>query len=707
MKTLFAPTNQHSTWSVNRRWRAGLLLACSLVSAAGQALALTVTNVTTVNVTPAGFSVVFATSEPATPGLSVYADAGGVTNLAGLVGIEPLPLHTGNPTVIPPYQRRQSHAVIRQKTVNAGLGHVRVTGVRPNTTYYYRVRATGTNGQETLWPASGPLPSVTATTESAFVREAKQLVVNLPGGDSEGQLVTLAHANAAFPLAAVVGDGVGTNQVFFNLSDLIALVGGTNFIPVGSQQFDVQLLGPAGNGGSSHYSLNFTSAFAVADASTVDYGTNLTGSGVLLVALGSSVVGAGDNSGVPVSLAASSGLASVNFAFDVAFGHLTNFTVQTLSPVIQTATIQSSSPTRWQVTLTVRPGQSVSGTQQVAQINFTALAGQPSAFVPLQLAGIDGRHSDNSPFATQLGQSGRVTVVGEEPLLEAQFASGGGRSLVLYGKPAVTYQIQIAGSLGDSANWSDWTRVSLTNLSQLVPGVNPLLPISFFRAYEIGRPLLEIQFVAGSSPVLVLHGTAGSSYQVQTATSLSGGGNWTTWARVPLTGTSQVVPGVIPPGGAFFRAVEFVADPSLLDAQSAPNGGRKLILFGKSGSSYQIQVATGLNGGGDWANWTRVPMTNSFRILAGITPPSPVSFFRAQEFTADLPLLDAYLIDSELGSLVLYGQSGTSYQLQYATNLSGVVTWYPQLDYTLTSAFRIVNGLNPTNSLIIYRVIKP
>ena len=89
-------------------------------------------------------------------------------------------------------------------------------------------------------------PSVTTATESAFVREAKQLVVNLPGGDSEGQLVTLAHANAAFPLAAVVGDGVGTNQVFFNLSDLIALVGGTNFIPVGSQQFDVQLLDQSG-----------------------------------------------------------------------------------------------------------------------------------------------------------------------------------------------------------------------------------------------------------------------------------------------------------------------------------------------------------------------------------------------------------------------------------------------------------------------------
>jgi hypothetical protein len=193
---------------------------------------------------------------------------------------------------------------------------------------------------------------------------------------------------------------------------------------------------------------------------------------------------------------------------------------------------------------------------------------------------------------------------------------------------------------------------------------------------------------------------------VQIASSLSGGGDWTTWSRVPLAGASQTVPGVIPPGGAFFRAVEFVADPSLLDVRTAVDGSRELILFGRSGSSYQIQLATNLNGG-NWADWTRVPLTNSFRVLTGITPPVPMSFFRAQEFAASPPMLDASLTDSGLGSLVLYGQPGSSYQLQYATNVSGVVAWYPQLDYTLTSSFRLLNGLNPTNSLIIYRVVKP
>lgn len=626
MTTMFATISPCGEWRVGGRRRKGLLLLGMLLSMVGQTLALTITDVTTVNVTPEGFSVVFRGSEPVASGLSVYADAGGLTNLAGQVGIELLPLHTGNPTLTEPYLRRQNNAVIRQKSMTSGLGHVRVTGCRPNATYYYRVRATGTNGQETVWPPNGPLPAVTTATETAFVKSSKQLVVELTG-DAEGRIVTLSHANAAYALAAAGGDGAGTNQFYFNLSDLIALIGNTNFIPVGDQQLDVQLLGAGG--GANRYTVNFAPAFAVADISSVVYGTNQA-TGVLLVGVGSTVLRAGESAGVPVSLSASGTLGSVNFTFDAPPGRLTNLTIQALSPAIQTATIQPASATRWQVALTFQPGQTLTGTQQVAQINFTAVASQSSAFVPLQLVTIDGRHGDSSSFATQFGQSGRITVVAGEPLLEAQFVAGG-RQLILYGMPGVTYQIQIATSLSDR-DWSDWTSVSLTSLSQVVPGVSSLLPAAFFRAYEVQQARLEIQFVAGGSPILLLHGRSGSSYQVEIASSLAGSGNWTTWARVPLVGASQVVPGGIPAGGAFFRAYEFSANPPLLDAA--------------------------LNSGG-------------------------------------------------AGSLVLYGQAGALYQLQYTTNLSGVVTWYPQLDYTLTNAFRLVNGLSPTNSLIIYRIVKP
>src|SRR5439155_4010183 len=99
--------------------------------------ALSITNVSPVNVTPAGFSIVFQTSESAAPGISVYADAAGATNLGGQVGIERYPLHTGNPKLTDPYARRQNLAAIRQKTQNQNLAQVRVSGCQPGGTYYY------------------------------------------------------------------------------------------------------------------------------------------------------------------------------------------------------------------------------------------------------------------------------------------------------------------------------------------------------------------------------------------------------------------------------------------------------------------------------------------------------------------------------------------------------------------------------------------
>lgn len=600
-------------------------LAIVFLVCATSAVALTITNVTPVNVTSAGFSVIFQASETSTPGILVYADANGQTNLADQVGVEPLPLHTGNPAVSEAYDRRQNQLAIRRKTGNAGLGHVRVSNCQPGTTYYYRVQATDTNGLPTVWPNAGPLPSVTTAVETSFVVESRQFVVDIPGADAEGRIVTLTHANAAYALAVVAGDGVGTNQAFFNLGDLLALAGGTNFVPVGSQQFEAQLFGQPGS--SSRYTLSFSSQFTVASASSFSLGTNQA-SGALMVSLGSTVLRAGANGSVPIALTASEGVASLNFSFDVPTGRLTNLAVQALTAAIQTPTIAQLSATRWQVTITAQPGQSITGTQQVARIDFAAVANQTSAFVPLQLVAVDGRHQNNSPFAAQFAESGRVTVVGQEPLLEALLEAGGSRTLVLYGVPGASYMIQSAGSLGGAGGWADWLGVTLTNLSHVISNVTPPSSIAFFRAYEVQQPRLEI--LVGPPPILFLHGRVGASYQVQFASSLSGA--WVNWARVPMVAPTQVVPGTIPFSGGFFRAYEFTADP---------------------------------------------------------------------------PLIDAFLDGGNTGSLVLYGQSGASYQLQYTTNLSGVVAWQTQLNYTLTGSFRQVSGITTTNPVVIYRISRP
>src|SRR6185437_7276942 len=201
------------------------------------------TNCTVVNVTPTSFSVIWRAAD-ATPSIAVFADAGGLTNLAGQIGIEAFPLRTGNPDLAAGYQRRVDAAAVRSKTQSLGLMMLRVSSCRPNTTYYFRLISTPTNGAPQVYPASGPLPSVTTAAENTFVANDQVMILNMPDPDSEGEIVLLSHTNAAYPLAAVVGDGVGTNQVFFNVNDLLAAASTGNFTPLGDQDFGVNILGP-------------------------------------------------------------------------------------------------------------------------------------------------------------------------------------------------------------------------------------------------------------------------------------------------------------------------------------------------------------------------------------------------------------------------------------------------------------------------------
>ncbi|MGH7952573.1 MAG: hypothetical protein ACREFE_11740, partial [Limisphaerales bacterium] len=159
-----------------------------------------ITNVTIANVTPTGFSIIWRATN-STPSIAVFADSGGTINLAGQLGVEAFPLHTGNPDLAAGYQRRMDSTTIRQKTQSLGLMMMRVSDCQPNTTYYFRLTSTPTSGAPEVYPVSGPLPSVTTEAENTFVANDQVIILNIPDPESEGSIVLLTHTNAAYPLA--------------------------------------------------------------------------------------------------------------------------------------------------------------------------------------------------------------------------------------------------------------------------------------------------------------------------------------------------------------------------------------------------------------------------------------------------------------------------------------------------------------------------
>jgi hypothetical protein len=513
--------------------KAALAAAVALLGAGPARAQVVITNVATVNVTPAGFSVVAAASSAITSStatmLSVFSDPGGVTNLAGRVGVEWYPLNSGDPTATNSYQTFLSESVLRQDSMGLGLIYARVTQCAPGTTYYYQITVTNTNGQSTVWPASGPLPSAATALQNSFVLQSQQLLVTLNDATPPGSIITLSTSNSASILAAVVGDGVPTNQVFFNVNDLIAATGGTNYSPVGSELFTATLLGSSPSSLAQTYNLIFSNNFTVGQIGAVTLGA-LTAT----VSVGTGAMLAGSSGSVPISLNSQSPLVGLSFELNVPANLFDRFTVQSSTSALSSALLSVLSSNTIQLTFTAALGQNLQGSQQIAQLNLLATANQSSAFVPLSPQALQGTNANASVMTILAVAPGRAIIIGPKPLLDMQLVNGG-RDLTLYGIPGQSYQIQSSTNLSQPRGWTNFARVPMTSLAQIMPNLDPTPVAVFFRAYVLNAdpPVLQAS-LSGTNRSLLAFGLVGTNYTLQTSSNLSA-----TLAWYPLLSYTQ------------------------------------------------------------------------------------------------------------------------------------------------------------------------
>jgi hypothetical protein len=203
---------------------------------------------------------------------------------------------------------------------------------------------------------------------------------------------------------------------------------------------------------------------------------------------------------------------------------LTDFNVETLVSEICETPIVPLSNALHRLSLITCPNQSLVGTQQVAWLNFTAAPGQTSAFLELQFTDLEGHQPDGGTVANFAPQSGRVVVVGEEPMLELLHSTNNSALLILYGKPLYSYQLESAPSLQTPIQWAPWQQLALTNLFAPV-NVAITNQQRFYRAVRFGAILpqrvLGISVANSTNVVLACSGIAGRVYHVQFSPSLA------------------------------------------------------------------------------------------------------------------------------------------------------------------------------------------
>ncbi|BBO84831.1 hypothetical protein DSCO28_53970 [Desulfosarcina ovata subsp. sediminis] len=205
-------------------WVPFLLLVIALSPGKGIAGIPEVNHVMVTDVTTVSFSVIWASSEAATADIEVFEDANGTTLLSGAV------------VVSHPVNDADKADAIKAAAEESGVMKVMVTGLQPDTTYYFQTITTSKSTADvTSEPAAAPLTSV--TTETSTVRTYEDGTDILPFSNdvivedcyledgttpADGSLLIATVAGGQYPITAFIGDGVDSPYALIDLNNMFS-----------------------------------------------------------------------------------------------------------------------------------------------------------------------------------------------------------------------------------------------------------------------------------------------------------------------------------------------------------------------------------------------------------------------------------------------------------------------------------------------------
>ena len=220
------------------------------------------------------------------------------------------------------------------------------------------------------------------------------------------------------------------------------------------------------------------SAQALYSTSTFTLGV----SNAVQVNLGSAVVAVGQTGSVQLTVISSTAITNLTFILDAPSNHVSNVTVQSLLPSVATVSQQTAGAAHSTITINAVSGHSLQGIQVVAQVNFTATAGQPTAEVNLTASNVAAKDATGQTVPKGFGSIGDLVLVGAQALVKSLPPTNGQQTLVLYGPAGKSFQVQSVSS-PVSTNWASVvTSSNLTSsLTETFPGMSTSGTTEFYR----------------------------------------------------------------------------------------------------------------------------------------------------------------------------------------------------------------------------------
>jgi len=212
-----------------------------------------VNHVMVTDVTTTSFSVIWAANEASTAGLEVYADENGSSQIVDAV-ITAHPIECGDET-------------IKAAAEDNGVMKVMVTGLEPDTTYYFMTITTSKSSLDTTYdPSAAPFTPVITESETVRTYESdgdilpfsNDLIIEpcyLDDGTTfaEGTLLLATLEGGNYPITAFVGDGVDSPFAIIDLNNIFSREAHVNLdLSQGKNLTLVNLRGMNGNSIVTH-----------------------------------------------------------------------------------------------------------------------------------------------------------------------------------------------------------------------------------------------------------------------------------------------------------------------------------------------------------------------------------------------------------------------------------------------------------------------
>lgn len=246
------------------------IVAAVMILAAGQAVAEP--GVCLLDVTPGGFDVLWQANPDGEPSLTVYTDSAGTIEAGDEVIVQAFPLGGGDPQASDAYEAMSAKYAFREKAKALGLYKIRVSGLKPDTGYYFTAAIAYESGETLTYPETGTR-SVKTPKAAGFAVITPVLTVQLDDGsgtlDAGGYVASAFCPQTRHGVSAYVGDGAQDDTVSLNLSNVFG-EDGVNWTPEGEKELILVVLrGTDGPPVWAAIAMQFDQEFAVAETQSL------------------------------------------------------------------------------------------------------------------------------------------------------------------------------------------------------------------------------------------------------------------------------------------------------------------------------------------------------------------------------------------------------------------------------------------------------